>query len=211
MSPLFCLAELPPSWKTLRQQNPESRLTPMRYSLGGPVPRKFEIEVGGIKLESRVVSGLMNQYRLYHDQNGLRLPSDWEDQVWKALAAAYPKYVKRMPGASETRSVSIGSALNFIRFMAKRVTDKSLVAAPEAHRRAAICMSCPLRRDVSGCHICKDALQLTIHPPEAVEAPEACGACKCYMPLKVWVPREQLGSADAFPFTATCWMREPYE
>jgi hypothetical protein len=180
----------------------------MKYSTGGPVPKEFRIEVDGIRLESRSIARMVSQYRLHHDKHGLRLPLDWEDRIWKALVAAYPRYVKRVPGGAQRRSVSIGSALNFIRFMAKRITNKSLVEPVEAHRRAAVCMACPLATHVSGCHICKDALKLTVRPPEEVVAPEACSACGCYMPLKVWLPREQLGSAEAFPFHEKCWMRE---
>lgn len=183
-------------------------VTRMKYSTGGPVPREFKIEVDGIRLESRSIARLVSQYRLHHDQNGLRLPLDWEDRIWKALATAYPKHVKRAPGGAKRRLVSVGSALNFLRFISKRLADDSLVAPQEAHRRASICRECPLRSSVAGCPTCKDALKLAIHPPEKVDAPEACGACGCYMPLKVWAPRDQLGSADTFPFWSGCWMRE---
>ena len=181
----------------------------MKWQASGPVPRKFEIEVDGIKLESRVITGLLSQYRLFHDKNGMRLPTDWEERVWAALATAYPGHVRRSPGGAQRRYVSIGSALNFIRFMTKRLSNRSLVAPEEARRRAAICGPCRLSRRVSGCSVCKDALSLTVTPPEAVAAPEACLACGCYMPLKIWIPREQLGSADEYPFDESCWMREP--
>jgi hypothetical protein len=180
----------------------------MKWTTNGPVPSKFSVTVEGVRLSGKTTGQLFNQFRRHYDQNDLRLPINWESFVWTALAAAYPKHVKRAPGGAKRRLVSVGSALNFLRFMAKRVVDSSLVAPQEAHRRASICRGCPLRSSVAGCSTCKDALKLTIHPPEKVDAPEACGACGCYLPLKVWVPRDQLGSADAFPFWSGCWMKE---
>lgn len=180
----------------------------MKFSTGGPVPREFDITVDGKRYRSRTISGIFDQYARSHDRSGTRLPLDWEDLVWSHLAAAYPKHVKRAPGAAKRRSVSMRQALNFIRFLAKRVTDKRLVASEEARRRASICSACPMASRVSGCSVCKDALQLTIHPPEEVEAPEACGACGCYLPLKVWLPLDQLGSADDFDYAPSCWMRD---
>ena len=178
----------------------------MKWTTGGPVPRKFDITVDDLRLIDKTISGLSVQYRRHYDQNGLRLPVDWEDRIWTVLASTYPRHVKRAPGVAKRRSVSIGSALNFIRFLAKRVTDKSLVPPQEAHRRASICRACPMATNVSGCHICKDALVWTVHPPEAVVAPEACSACGCYLPLKIWVPRSQLGDVSAFDIDPKCWM-----
>jgi hypothetical protein len=180
----------------------------MSYSTGGPVPREFDVEIDGMCFRSRTITGIFDQYVRSYDRRGIRLPADWEDWVWSHLAARYPKHVKRVPGASKRRSVSVRSALNFIRFLGKRLTDKRLVAPEEARRRAAICASCPMATHVSGCAICKDVLQLAVHPPEVVSVPEACSACGCHIPLKVWVPRDLLGSADDFDYWESCWMRE---
>lgn len=180
----------------------------MKWTTNGPVPSKFSVTVAGVRLSGKTTGQLFTQFRRHYDQNDLRLPINWESLVWSALATAYPKHVKRAPGGAKRRLVSVGSALNFLRFISKRLADDSLVAPQEAHRRASICRACPLRSSVAGCPTCKDALKLAIHPPEKVDAPEACGACGCYMPLKVWAPRDQLGSADTFPFWSGCWMRE---
>lgn len=180
----------------------------MKWQTGGPVPREFDIRIDGLHLKARTIAGIFDQYVRSYDRKGALLPVDWEDHVWSYLAASYPKHVKRAPGVAKRRSVSVRKALNFIRFIGKRASDKRLVEPQEARRRAAVCASCPMATRVSGCSICKDALQLMIHPPEEVEAPEACSACGCYMPLKIWVPRDQLGSADEFDFHTSCWMRE---
>lgn len=179
----------------------------MQYTTGGPVPRRFDIIVDGFVLSHKTINGLFSAYRVAHDQKGLRLPVDWEHRIWEALREAYPRHVKRAPGGAKRRSVSIGSALNFIRFLAKRVTDQSLVSPELALQRAQTCQRCPLATTVGGCHLCKDALKLTVHPPQEIEAPEACSACGCYLKLKVWVPREQLGDASAFDYHSGCWMR----
>ena len=183
-------------------------LTRMNWQTGGPVPRNFDVEVGGFQLSSRSLPDLFAQFARHHDRREMRLQPDWEDTVWKALAAKYPKHIKRAPDKSTNRAVSVRSALNFIRFLAKRVTDQSLVQPCEARRRASICSRCPQALAISGCAVCKDAIQLTVSPPEAVESPEGCSACGCYLPLKVWVPRDQLGPASDYPYHASCWMRE---
>ena len=184
-------------------------LTHMKWQTGGPVPRIFNITVNGVFLSSRTIPELFRQFSTHHDRNDLRLPIGWEDLVWSALAVAYPKHVKRLPGESGLRMVSVPAALNFIRFLAKRISDRSLVSPEAARRRAAVCSACPMAGPVAGCSVCKDALGLTVRPPEKVEVAEGCSACGCYLPLKIWVPRDQLGDAGAFPFDPGCWMLSP--
>lgn len=127
------------------------------------------------------------------------------------MMKSHPKHIKRVRGKPKFAGVSVAAALSFMKFMAKRVTDKSLVSPGLAKSRAKACWSCPKRAPVLGCHICKDALQLTVKPPEQVDAPEACAACGCYLKLKVWIKRSHLGSAEAFPFDSACWMRSESE
>lgn len=184
----------------------------MSYSINGPVPRQYVAVLGDVKLTGPSPSHVLQKWAVLLEERGYRLEPGWEQSVWEALMKSHPKHIKRKRGKPKFAGVSVAAAASFLRFMAKRATDKSLVTPELAKTRAEACWRCPNRAPVLGCHICKDALQLTVKPPEHLHAPEACSACGCYLPLKLWLPRHQLGPAEAFPYWDQCWMRaEPEE
>jgi len=180
----------------------------MAWETGGPVPRRLSISIDGLRLEAVDVKGVMRAYREAVARAGGMLRPGWEGEVWSALAESHPRYVRKIPGPGPP-TASLATAKSFVNFMLKRLTNRSLVSEEEARRRAEVCFICPLAQPILGCSSCKDVLALTVVPPVRVEAPEACGACGCYLPLKIWIPRAQLGDASAFPFDSVCWMREP--
>lgn len=178
----------------------------MKWTTGGPCPRIYRAEISGKVFEDRDYNRIFTKYRVWVESQDLRLPLDWEEQVWEALKKEHPKHFIRgkKPGHP---GVSVASASSFLTFMAKRMRNRALVAPEEAKRRALICESCPMKSQVLGCSVCKDALRLFVKPPEKVVSPQACSACGCYLPLKIWVPREQLGSEEDYPYWEQCWMR----
>lgn len=177
------------------------------YQYNGPVPREFLIEVEGKAFRARTISELISEYVKWKNSTDVRIGPDYDEPVWQALKKAYPRNVsvekKKASGGG-----SLVAAIGFIRFMTRRMANRSLVSTEEARRRADICFSCPLKQPILACPVCKDALKLTISPPDEVPAPVSCGACGCFLPLKIWAPRDQLGEASAFPFWESCWMRE---
>ena len=178
--------------------------------MNGPVPRLYVAVMDGERLTGNSPKEVMLAFCRREWKAGRRLEPDWEDAVWQALAVSHPRHIKKVPGKASS-GLSMASAVGFVRFMAKHLTDRTLVATEEAHRRAAICRECPFGLPVLGCSVCKDALQSLIHPPEWPETPEGCAACGCWMPAKVWIQRAQLGAASEFPYWEKCWMREPVE
>lgn len=174
----------------------------------GPVPRQYEAVIRGARFTGPTPRHIIDAWARALEGMGSRLVPDWEDEVWHALSKSHPKHIKRAPGKPKREGVSVAAAMSFAKFMARRVTDQTLVAPEEARRRAAICTRCPKWAPVLGCSACKEGLKLTIRPPEDVSAPPACAACGCWLPLKVWIPRRQLGSASEFPYDEGCWMRE---
>lgn len=178
----------------------------MNWSTGGPCPRIYRAEIDGKVFEEKDYNRIFTKYRTWVESQDLRLPLEWEEKVWSALKKSHPKhFIKKRRAGSP--GVSVASAASFLTFMSKRMRKRALVAAEEAKRRAAICFSCPMQSKVLGCAVCKEALKLFVKPPEKVVSPQACMACGCYLPLKVWVPREQLGSAEDYLYWERCWMR----
>jgi hypothetical protein len=180
-----------------------------KWETSGITPRlPLVVPIGDEVITGRDIKSIFGYYHSRREAAGERFQPGWEQEVWQALQARYPKWV-RPTHVGGTGGVTVNSALSFVRFMAKRIFDRSLVSEGEAQRRASICWQCPMREYVLGCTKCKAFLETQVSPPRHIDAPEACGACLCYLPLKVWIPREQLGPAEEFSFWEGCWMREP--
>jgi hypothetical protein len=178
----------------------------MKFSTGGPVPRMFRAEIEGKLFEHPSIPSIFGKYAKWKAARGEKLDADWEDKVWLALMDNHPNHVKLV--SKKARSgVSLATAMSFVRFVAKRLRKRSLVSPELARQRAAVCNACPLKEPVLGCSICKSALKAVVKPPEQVGAPPGCGACGCWLPAKVWIPRDILGGSDEHPFHASCWMR----
>tara|TARA_R110002167_G_scaffold66667_4_gene188685 strand:- start:13430 stop:14026 length:597 start_codon:yes stop_codon:yes gene_type:complete len=178
----------------------------MAWNTGGPCPRFFIAKIDGQTFTARDHKQIFVLYRVWKTNNGERLAVDWEESVWKALKSSHPRHFHKDKRKGDP-GVSVASAFSFITFIIKRLRNKKLVPAPLAKERAAICFACPMKSKVLGCSVCRSALKLAVKPPEAVEAPQACKACGCYLPLKIWIPRRLLGSSEAYPFHPDCWMR----
>jgi len=181
----------------------------MNWTTGGPCPRIYRAEIEGKVFEDRNYNRIFTKYRTWVESKDERLPLDWEERVWEALKKSHPDHFIRGKRQAPP-GVSVVSAASFLAFMAKRMRNRALVAPEEAKRRAAICSACPMQSKVLGCSVCRGGLGLFIKPPEKVASPQACMACGCYLPLKIWVPRDQLGLSEDFPYHENCWMREPF-
>ncbi len=180
----------------------------MNWEVNGPTPRKYVAILDGIKFEANSHLQIFARYENWKKQKGERLSLEWEDDVWKALSQSHPNHVKRIP-AKKSPGVSVASASSFIAYVIRQMGRKrKLVDVAEAKRRAAICFNCPKKEPVLGCSVCKQALKLFVKPPEKVDAPPACGACGCWLPLKIWIMRDHLGSADEWDYDVNCWMRQ---
>lgn len=188
----------------------------MWFEFTGLKPLRLEVPIDGQIFTGGAGKDIFTGYRKWVERTGARVAPGWQEKVWLAIEEKYPRYVTRTLTPAPP-GVSIPTAVSFVQFLARRLFDKSLVDEAEARRRASICMSCPFKQPILGCVICKDALESTIKPPVQLreglappaEVPPACGQCGCYLPLKVWAPRRQLGAAEEFPFWGECWMHEP--
>lgn len=176
------------------------------WQVMNPVRRDYRVVIDGVEFRERSVKRMFSAYMHWLELQTTPPPADWQEKMWRALASAYPKHIKR-DRKKPRPSVSIPDAILFIRFMARRMKNKSLVAPAVADARAAVCSRCPKRAEVLGCSVCKQAIKMFVTPPYEAAAPEGCSACGCFMPLKVWLPRDVLGSVDERPYWEECWMR----
>jgi hypothetical protein len=199
----------------LEPEIPYTGLMKKRWELTPLRPDWITVEIDGVTHSGREMKNIHASYRDWKIESGERLLPGDEDKVWEAVKAKYPKFIirRKKPGKP---GVSISAAFSFIRYLEKRMKNKGLVEALEAQRRANICLQCPKKSAVLGCSICKQALKMFVSPPQELQPrpPEACGACGCWLPGKVWIPREVLGPAEEFEFAEPddasgfpgCWM-----
>lgn len=183
------------------------------WELSSLGPNKVVVVIRGVEFHGAKPAHIFNAFRqhLASTQDGW-LPEHWEQEVWEALAAAYPRWIRRVPGAAPP-GVGLHQALSFVQYVIRQGLSRQLVTKELALERAETCFQCPKASPILGCIKCMQALQLAMpHIPEKIATPTACGACGCALELKVWLPRKVLGPATAFPFwpgdkdTRPCWM-----
>jgi len=151
------------------------------------------------------------------EHEGRRLSSNWQDGLWEAMMAKYPRYIIKQVVGDAPVTVSVESVKSFIRFVIKRGMNSSYVEPEEAERRAEICRRCPKRGPMSGCTACRAAAESLVKPPNHHldfgtrynQKVAACSACGCYLDLKCWIPADQLADeVDKHDWSDICWMRQ---
>lgn len=194
----------------------------MKWRLTTLQPSSWNISVDGVEIESRTSSGLFTRYASMIAEDGRRLDEDWRERVWMAMKDKHPQAVTQESGRGRVM-LDIPTMGAFLKFLKNRITKKMVPVSVElAVKRAKVCLSCPLHEQVAGCTVCKVALKSVVKLPEQSRqdllrklGPErqrfqesGCRACLCYLPVKVFLPRELLGPAEAFSFSEECWMRQ---
>jgi hypothetical protein len=180
----------------------------MPYEFTHLKPLRLSVEIRGVTHCANDGRNIFISFCSWADSQDIRLVGDWQDEVYEAIKAAHPQYVRRIKPKAQPL-VSLASAWSFVRFVAKRLkAGGGLVNEAEAERRAAVCRGCPKASSVGACSICKDGLAVVVRPPHRLSIPEACKACGCYLPLKAWVPLDQLGDPAQFDYWEGCWMLE---
>ncbi len=139
--------------------------------------------------------------KAHRQANNLPLPLDFQARVEDQLCGIIPpEYCDREPGDVKWVDTKFGWN-DFIEGMKVfgrwALEDAPLVQQEEADRRAAICTSCPLNVDVSGCSTChKLASAITGAVAKRVSAHNdylrACAICRCALKAMVWMPLDLL-------------------
>lgn len=193
----------------------------MGYSYTPLQPSRWRFEVDGIEIDSRTGDGCFKQYCDGISEKGLRLREDWRERVWEQMLAHYPDAVSKS-GKRQNKAISVHAAGVFLVFISKLLKKGWKPVEDElAISRANTCLACPKFKQIAGCSICKLALKTVVRIPKQNQQAlrrslgqslghwegSACQACHCYLPVKVWLPRELLGSSEEFAFDEACWMR----
>lgn len=188
----------------------------MKWKIGKVRPKKpLVVTVDGVTYTGWV-SEIFKAYINRAAGEDRRLPPGWEERVWMALNAAYPKYVY-LDGSLKAAppQVSIATIRSFLNFVRKRGLVRSFVPLETARKRAEICAQCPKAGVITGCTKCKALVNAIIRPPKGVELPKdksGCTACGCYNDIKVWIPRDQLqDEAGSYDWWEKCWMLQPVD
>lgn len=178
------------------------------WNISSLKPLKMEIDIDGIPFKGRTIRSLIESYGKYLSETSSELPSDWEQRVFMALSERYPEYVNRKGSRpAKARSfLSLFAMSTFINFVRKRLIDKSLVDRQTAIDRTEICKLCPMASNKVGCQPCRAVLESMVKVPEIISGPIGCLACGCYIPLKVWIPSNQLLTLGKYPYPDSCWM-----
>ena len=152
------------------------------------------------------------------EAEGERLEGGWEDELWKEMQRNYPQYIFSETIVDPPPILTISSAISFIRFVAKRGFDRSVVSTQEADRRAEICARCPKAGVLVGCGMCRETVRAVAGAPrkeydfgedEIGKKKVGCSACGCFLEVKVWMPEKYLKEeVDKHDWWEECWMKD---
>jgi len=188
----------------------------MKWKTGSKRPaHPLEIEINGHRYKGWV-NEIFKQYIRRAGALGERLPHSWEDIVWSKLHEKYPHYIIFESPKSSSAQVSVATVTSFINFVRNRGFNREVVSTQEAERRAEICRNCPMKATMTGCPSCKAAVRAIAGTPKKDfdygdidgKPVKACGACGCYLDVKVWIPMEFLvEEKERHEWPEFCWMQ----
>jgi hypothetical protein len=108
----------------------------------------------------------------------------------------------------------------FLTTVWQAIIDRKFVGREEALRRVAVCQGCPLRATMpggcTGCYTLLKKAEKLLQKNGAIEVPadedgfvrDVCGACGCFIPLKVVLENGTLDRAEGMKRPAYwegCW------
>lgn len=190
---------------------------------------KYTIPETGAIITADFFSILRDRVLRHRKANNLPIPEDYdaflEDAVCRETnppgsrcGAASPK-----PRANKPIPVLLLSHVQrFLETVWAAVQDRKFVSAGTANERVNTCMGCPLRTTMpKGCMGCFSLLRkaekllakkdaITIEPDDDGFKRDVCGACGCFIPLKVWLEDSTLNKAEGDQRPAYwegCWRK----
>ena len=188
---------------------------------------KLTVRETGVTLTAPFVSLLKRKVAGHMEANNLALPENFdawvEDTTCRESGHGAPfcggAKVRGKRRAGTPKLLTVGAASRFIKTMLGVAKERKFVSREEAERRAAVCAKCPLATNVSGCTLCDAAFRkmgrlMEKNPIQAPAGKEFCGACKCMIPVKVWVPNATLDAAEADDvqlYHPDCWRHPSLE
>lgn len=186
----------------------------------GTVPPKgwrFTVKQTGSTFGGADYSRLYNRALADLEAHGIPIPLDYRQQFDDELCRQIPGMNCEVaaPATKETRKLTAGDALRFLKVLNKWVGSKrELVPQAEAERRAEICAGCPYNVAITGCSACQGMsgiiLALINNRRTRFNAQlKGCAVCACENRAQVHFPLEVLhkGVTPEMEFPAWCWKR----
>ena len=186
------------------------------------VPRgdwTFLVEETGVRVKAGSVRRLKVMVRQHLDANRIAVPPGLDELVEDMACRNLGKWDHwctdaPVPVAAGARARSRWNVRDVLRFLKTIIawgskTGFAFVDQAEAERRAAICATCPLNVQVSGCLGCSGVSKLVRHIRNKRTTSfdpnlHTCEACGCELKVKVLVPLDVIDNTGV-EYPEHCW------
>lgn len=176
----------------------------------------------GFNLKAPTLRNLAEQVKAHRRANnipiGVNIDAEVEDNSCREILKLYPNYTGCSDDSGQqpfrqSRFTVISQVLDFLKTCAVWIAKGcQFVDQEEANRRAQICAGCPKNRDVGQCIPCASKSLLagikgsrsTLYDDKL----KVCEACGCWLPVKVWFPKEVMKRDGVEYEKGICWMLE---
>jgi hypothetical protein len=173
----------------------------------------------GTAFEERSYPRLHRAYMLHHEKASILLPPGWEADMQDDLCrhmGLLTDGCEPVPYEGERR-LGIGDIVRFMYAALNFLKAGGRIVSPElAEQRSATCATCPMRTGrVHGCWGCASLAPLLrqagnlaglkLHTSND-KSINYCGACGCYLKLKVWLPIDAYRD-DGVDYPDNCWVK----
>lgn len=178
---------------------------------------RFHVPQTGADLVSTDHSRLYNTAVLHLEEHGIPVPVDYLEQFNDTLCHQINADCEVVvPATNETRSMTAGDALRFLRVMREWAgVGGELVPQAEADRRAEICAGCPYNIPITGCSVCQGIAgkitELIGSRGSRFDSQlKGCAICACENTAQVHLPLKVLhkGVTPGMVFPDFCWKKK---
>ena len=188
---------------------------------------RYTVPETGVTLTADFFENLWNKLVRHHTANNLPAPDRIavEDAACRETNPPGSRCGDRKPKpvARASGFLTMGKIERFLKTVWHAIVDRAFVSREEAVRRVEVCLGCPARTTMpGGCMGCYTLLKQAegllkkegaIHIAEDEDGlkRDVCGACGCFIPLKVVLENRTLDAAEGQQrpnYWAGCWRNQ---
>lgn len=156
--------------------------------------------------------GIVDQVRLHREAMNYDLAEGWEARFQDDLCRQNMEIpCSDRPVDPASRSLTVADARRFLATLSNFRGE--FVSKEEAERRATICSTCPMNREIPGCWGCGGILKevtkfLLGRTTSRDKSLESCAVCGCVMRAKVHIPMDVIRRAESrsnLSYPPNCW------
>jgi len=169
-------------------------------------------------LTASTLDGLLRAVVGYREANGYGQSSDTRGEIEQQMCESYDPYTRQFTCRDSEypellTAVGWQHVASFVKVLAKFIQDRpEFVPQEEAERRAEVCSICAYNVPLSGCGVCRAAIEETLgflggRKTSRDAGLRACGVCGCSNRAQVHVPMGVLraGVRGDAKFPPNCW------